>query len=252
MVAGVLAAATVVSGCGSQENPAAATLSTDTPQASTNAMKSVEPPDPQLVSDPVVAAVKAGVVKIDGTSPNCSLGGSGVVVAPDRVMATADMLAGGTTFTVEAAGQERKAQVVSFDPGRDLAILAVPNLPAPALSFATDRAADGSDAVLLGYPEDEDGIRAIPARVREVIELNGPDIYREHTVSREVYTIRGSVPHGLAGGPLINTSGEVIGIAFGAAIDDADTGFVLTASEIGERLSDIGNTAPVATGREVC
>ena len=44
---------------------------------------------------------------------------------------------------------------------------------------------------------------ANPARIREVIELNGPDIYRTTTVTREVYTIRGEVGQGDSGGPLI-------------------------------------------------
>ena len=56
----------------------------------------------------------------------------------------------------------------------------------------------------------------------------------------------------MSGGPLINLGGEVLGLAFGAAIDDSDTGFVLTAREIASQLADLSNTVPVATGDELC
>ncbi len=91
-------------------------------------------------------------------------------------------------------------------------------------------------------------VAATPARVRETIELNGPDIYRTTTVTREVYTIRGTVRQGNSGGPMINRGGEVLGVVFGAAVDDADTGFVLTSEEVGQQLAKVGNTARVPTG----
>jgi S1-C subfamily serine protease len=239
-----------VSGCGHHEESREAAASAVTP-SDRQPVASVEAPDPQLVDAPAVATAKASVVKIAGKSPNCVLGGSGFVVAPNRVMATADMLAGGETFTVEVNGQTLEAHVVSYDPHRDLAILDVPNLPAAPLSFAAEAAVDGGDAILLGYP-DYRGPAAIPARIREVVQLNGPDIYHTTTVSREVYMIRGAPLHGLSGGPLINPGGEVLGVAFGAAIDEPDTGFALTAKEIAPQLADLTNTVPVATGLELC
>ena len=35
---------------------------------------------------------------------------------------------------------------------------------------------------------------------------------------------------------------------FGAAVDDADTGFVLTANEVARQMAKVGNTARVPTG----
>jgi hypothetical protein len=40
----------------------------------------------------------------------------------------------------------------------------------------------------------------------------------------------------------------VLGVVFGAAVDDADTGFVLTAEEVSRQLSKLGNSERVATG----
>jgi S1-C subfamily serine protease len=175
------------------------------------------------------------------------LEGTGFVVAPNRVMSNAHVVAGSDSVTVEVDGQTYDAGVVSYDPEADISILDVPNLPSVPLSFAEGSAPTGTDAVVMGYPGGGDFV-ATPARVREIIELNGPDIYRTATVTREVYTIRGTVRQGNSGGPMIDRTGKVLGVVFGAAVDDADTGFVLTAKEVSRQLAKIGDTERVATG----
>ncbi len=92
---------------------------------------------------------------------------------------------------------------------------------------------------MLGYPGGGD-FTATPARIRETIQLNGPDIYHTTTVTREVYTIRGAVHQGNSGGPLIGKDGRVLGVVFGAAVDDPDTGFVLTAKEVDRQMQRAG------------
>jgi hypothetical protein len=108
--------------------------------------------------------------------------------------------------------------------------------------FAEGVADSGTDALLLGYPGGGDFV-ATPVRIREVGELNGPDIYRTTTVTRVMNTIRGAVRQGDSGGPIIDLDGRV---AFGAAVDDPDTGFALTAREVAPQLAKVGNTLPVA------
>jgi S1-C subfamily serine protease len=209
----------------------------------------VDAPDPALVNSPAVAATRASVLKIHGVAPRCQkfLEGSGFVVAPNAVMSAAHNVAGAATVTVEAGGRPYDASVVSYDPREDIAILDVPGLPSPPLRFDTQEAQPGSDAVFLGYPEGGD-FAASPARIREVIELSGPDIYNSTMVSREVYTVRGAVRHGNSGGPLIGRDGGVLGVVFGAAVDDADVGFALTSSEVSEQMAKVTNGAAVATG----
>ena len=111
--------------------------------------------------------------------------------------------------------------------------------------FAEGVADSGTDALLLGYPGGGDFV-ATPVRIREVGELNGPDIYRTTTVTRVMNTIRGAVRQGDSGGPIIVLDGKALGVAFGAAVDDPDTGFALTAREVAPQLAKVGNTVPVA------
>ena len=49
-------------------------------------------------------------------------------------------------------------------------------------------------------------LRSHTRRVRDD-QLNGPDIYRSATVTREVYTVKGTVRQGNSGGPLVNRGG---------------------------------------------
>ena len=213
-------------------------------------VQNVDPPDASLADSLVVGNARPGVVKIRGVAPACQkvLEGTGFVIAPNRVMSNAHVVAGSDTVTVEAYdGKKYDATVVSYDPNEDISILDVPNLPLQPLVFADQPAKAGTDAVVLGFPGGGD-FAATPARVREIIELSGPDIYKTSTVNREVYTIRGLVRQGNSGGPMINRAGQVIGVVFGAAVDDNDTGFVLTTKEVSAQLAKIGNSAKVATG----
>ncbi len=210
----------------------------------------VASPDPALATNPAVTADAPSVVKVRSLAPSCQkvLEGSGFVIAPDRVMTNAHVVAGSNSVQVYASGNPLDATVVSYNPSVDIAILAVPHLPPPPLPFAQTQAKTGAGVVVLGYPGGGN-FTATPARIREVIKLTGPDIYRDPTpVTRDVYTIRADVEQGNSGGPLIDLDGHVLGVVFGAAVDDPDTGFVLTVDEVAGQLSRIGDTQPVGTG----
>jgi S1-C subfamily serine protease len=210
----------------------------------------VASPDPALANNPAVLAAQPSVVKVRSLAPSCQkvLEGSGFVISPDRVMTNAHVVAGSNNVQVYASGNPFDATVVSYDPSVDIAILSVPNLPPPPLAFAQAEAKSGASVVVLGYPGGGN-FTATPARIREAIKLSGPDIYRDPApVTRDVYTIRANVEQGNSGGPLIDLDGHVLGVVFGAAVDDADTGFVLTADEVAGQLARIGDTQPVATG----
>jgi S1-C subfamily serine protease len=209
----------------------------------------VAAPDAALANSQVVMNTEPSVVKIRAIAPSCQkvLEGSGFVLSPDRVMTNAHVVAGANSVTVEASGNPYDATVVSYDPTVDIAILSVPNLPAGPLAFTNSPVTSGTEAIVMGYPGGG-GFVATPARIRELIELSGPDIYRSATINREVYTVRAGVEQGNSGGPLIDLNGQVLGVVFGAAVDDNDTGFVLTAKEVSDQLAHIGDTAPVPTG----
>lgn len=203
----------------------------------------VGPPDSALADSPVVGEVRDKVLKVRGRAPSCrrALEGTGFVVAPQRVMTNAHVVAGTTSTSVEVAsrsGRTRQldADVISYDPEIDVAVLDVPDLEVDPLQFSPDPARVGDDTIILGYPLDGP-YTVTPGKVRERIRLRGPDIYDQGSVTRDVYTVRAVVRSGNSGGPMIAPDGRVLGVVFGAALDDSETGFVLTADQVGQALN---------------
>ncbi len=207
-------------------------------------VRQVPAPDPALLRTRAVTTVRPSVVKITGLAASCArrVEGSGFVYARDRIMTNAHVVAGIDQPSVQVAGERREATVVLYDPDRDVAVLHVPDLGLQPLSFAPRPVDTGADAIVLGYPEDGPFF-AGAARIRDRMEIRGPDIYNDRTVTREVYSIYGDVRSGNSGGPLIAPNGSVLGVIFAAAVDQQYTGFALTAAEV----ADDARTAAAAT-----
>jgi S1-C subfamily serine protease len=218
---------------------------------STTPITAVETPDPALLNSPVVRQARASVLKIRGRARSCSraLEGTAFVIAPQRMITNAHVVAGTDRVQVETPdGGALEATVVSYDPETDVAILKVPGLRAPVLPLAPTPAVTGLSGLVLGYPQDGP-YTASAARVRDRIHLRGPDIYNASTVVRNVYTVRAVVRSGNSGGPLIDGSGQVLGLVFGAAVDNDQTGFVLAGDEIADDVAAAPNrNTEVSTG----
>ncbi|KHD72796.1 peptidase S1 [Actinoplanes utahensis] len=213
--------------------------------------REVAAPDPALAGSRVVKESKSSVLKILGSAPSCSrrIEGTGFVYARERVMTNAHVVAGTEEVVVESGGREVTAQVVVYDPKRDLAVLYVPGLKAPVMPFAAKEAGTGASAIVLGYPQDGP-YNAQSARIREVSDIPGPDIYKSGDVTREIYTIKSLVRSGNSGGPLIAPNGDVLGVIFAAAADDRNVGFALTAQEAAPvAKAGLTNNERVRTGK---
>ncbi len=210
----------------------------------------VEPPDPAEVGD-VAARVGGSTVKVTGPTDGCDTvqEGSGFVVAPERVVTNAHVVAGVPDPVVRVLGQGEplEATVVLFDPDRDLAVLAVPGLAAAPLPRGADLGPGGAAAVL-GYPLDGP-YTSSPARVRQVLDAAGEDIYGEEGVTREIYSLYATVRQGNSGGPVVDPQGRLVGVVFAASLDDPSTGYALTLAESAPVLDQApGLTSRVSTG----
>ncbi|MEU6007293.1 MarP family serine protease [Streptomyces sp. NPDC047453] len=214
----------------------------------------VQPPDPALANSAVALRAKQSVVKVMGTARSCGkvLEGSGFVFGNRRVMTNAHVVGGVDEPTVQIGGEGRKydAKVVLYDWHRDIAVLDVPDLKAPALRFTGTDARSGDGAIVAGFPENGSyDVRA--ARVRGRITASGPDIYHRGTVRRDVYSLYTTVRQGNSGGPLLTTDGRVYGVVFAKSLDDADTGYALTIGEIQQDIAQ-GRTANQQVGSDDC
>jgi S1-C subfamily serine protease len=193
----------------------------------------VAAPDPSAVA-PASKAASGSIVKISGDAPSCSraIEGSGFVYSPHRVITNAHVVAGvrNPKVTVPDGGGVLAAQVVLYDPNRDIAVLYVAGLNRRPLPLAGP-AGSGATAVVAGYPENGP-FTAVPARIAARTNVSGPNIYQTKTVNRQVYTVRGKVRPGNSGGPLLNPNGDVLGVVFAASVDQSDVGYALTNAEI--------------------
>lgn len=212
----------------------------------------VPSPDPTAMSAAVQARVRKSVVKITGEAPACQRGqeGSGVVVAPGRVVTNAHVVAAVKNPKVQLADGAARydATVVLFDPVVDLAVLSVPTLKAPAIPLGKDLDRS-ADAVVAGYPLNGPYV-VVPARIRSTLNAVGEDIYGRAGAERQVYSLYATVRQGNSGGPLLAVDGSLSGIVFAQSLDDRDTGYALTLAEIRPLLTKgVAATQPVSTGR---
>lgn len=215
-------------------------------------VREVAPPDPELAVSSAVVNAQPSVLKVHGSAPQCErqIEGSSFVYAEGLVATNAHVVAGTDAVRVESDGRLLDAEVVVFEPEKDLAVLSVPGLDAPVLAMTDEVGASGDDAIVVGYPG---GGPYTPtaARVREARTVSGPDIYDSGTVTREVYQLYAHIIGGNSGGPLLNGDGEVFGVIFAAAVDDPQTGYALTMAETAPVL-DAGERASGEVDTGVC
>lgn len=198
-----------------------------------------------------VQRAAASIVRIEADATRCGRqqSGSGWVVAPQRIVTNAHVVAGSTDVNVRVrgAGPSLGARVVAFNPDLDLAVLDVPRLTAPALSRAASLSSSDS-AVVAGFPLGGP-YRAEAARVRGTIQASGDDIYGQSGVTRQVYALYATARPGNSGGPLLTTDGRVAGTIFARSLVDTETAYALTDRATGSMLDRASSyTSPVNTG----
>ena len=134
--------------------------------------------------------------------------GTGFVVATGRVVTNAHVAQGCAEVRVRAAGgRELPATVAASDPERDLALLAVQGDPGPALAFrAGPELRRGEEVVTYGFPLAGLLSSGPTLTTGEVSALAGlRDNPRQFQISAPVQP-------GNSGGPLLDRSGNVVGI----------------------------------------
>lgn len=206
---------------------------------------------PIAIDDPELQQAAASVARISGVAYSCGTGatGSGFVVAKDRLVTNAHVVAGVDTPIVELPGrQAREGRIVYFDPIDDIAVVAVDGLDATALAVAAVLP-PGTAAAVQGYPHGGP-FQSVPATVLSVGTVPVPDVYDETAAPREIYSLQADVRPGNSGGPLLTDDGEVAGIVFARGIDSDSRGYAMTTTELAPVLDAIsGMDGAVSSGR---
>jgi S1-C subfamily serine protease len=204
----------------------------------------VGPPDPSVLRAAGVRRAAPSVVRVLGTACGLGVSGSGWVVSPGLVVTNAHVVAGERDTTIDSVNAPPlPAQAVAFDSKNDVAVLRVSGgLNAPPLTQAEPR--EGQSAAIMGFPENQP-LTVRPARLGRTVTVLSEDAYGHGPVTRRITSFRGLVRPGNSGGPLVDSSGRVVGTVFASRIHGS-VGYAVPTDLVDDALADADR--PVSTG----
>ena len=149
----------------------------------------------------IIGVVKPSVVALDSHRGNAS----GFLVTDAFVVTNAHAVESVFRFKVRLhSGEEVIGYVAGIDEANDIAIIRIPKVSAPALSFGNaDAVKQGDPVYAFGFP----------------FGLSGETSFAEGVLSRRItyketpyLEISNAIHPGNSGGPLVNAQGQVVGI----------------------------------------
>ena len=192
------------------------------------------------LSEATAERVSLSTVKVEGPACGRIQEGSGFFVADDLVVTNAHVVAGQDETLVElSGGDELEAEVVAFDPQRDLAVLRTEDADRAPLPLRV-AAVDDTGGVF-GHPGGGP-LEISPFRVSDQITAVGNDIYDRDRTRREVLVLAAELAPGDSGSALVDPAGQVVGVAFAVAPDKPGVSYALALEELEAVLAtDLGS-----------
>jgi S1-C subfamily serine protease len=191
------------------------------------------------ISQAVVDSVVGSTVLVETSACGRIQNGSGSVIdsaVGPVVVTNAHVVAGADEVTVQPSGGggPAGATIVAFDPARDLAVLAAPELDRPPL--AVGASVEGTVGAVFGHPGGGP-LELSPFAIGGEVVATGRDIYGGARTEREVLFLSSQLRPGDSGGALIDAAGTVVGVAFAIAPDDPNVAYALTTDELAAILA---------------
>jgi putative serine protease PepD len=176
--------------------------------------------------------------------------GTGVIISSDgQIVTNNHVVEGSKTVRVRLAGETdaRVADVLATDPGNDLGLIKLRNASGlTAATFADETSLAVGDAVVaIGYALDLDGAPSVTSGV--ISALNRTMITDNGALNALIQTDT-PISSGNSGGPLINMSGQVVGINTAVARGDSSTaanniGFAISVGEVKRVIGELRQRA---------
>ena len=203
---------------------------------------------PPLVNTPGIRQASSVTSKVIAFGCGGADAGSSWPMASHYLVTNAHVVAGSNRVEVDTPdGATHSAKVVVFDPNTDVAVLFAPDVDLPALSTLTSDPSRGTSGAVIGYPGGESE-QVVPAAVSGTELARGYNIYGDTEVTRDIEVLAAHVIPGNSGGPMVDSSGTVVGLVFAASTTDPNQGYALTLPQIMPDLQAAhGQTAAVST-----
>lgn len=214
---------------------------------------------PALADTQDIAAASRSVVRValvatKGDGAYFVGHGSGVVVAPNKVLTNAhvvELVREEPNIVIGVIPPEGKrsygARIIAFSPGNDLALLEITGGTLPVATFFATATQDGQGVFAIGYPGNVD--RAQGMVLSDIIQPMTP-VKTQGNIStgrssKQYDTVLHTAPMaaGNSGGALVDSCGRVLGInSFGSLSDgnDAEYGFAVSNREVSSFLRQAG------------
>ncbi|HZV18652.1 MAG TPA: trypsin-like peptidase domain-containing protein [Sphingobium sp.] len=220
--------------------------------------------DTQDVAAASRSVVRVALVATDGDNAYFVGHGSGLVIAPDRVLTNAhvvELVRSEPNIVIGVIPSEGTksygGKIIAYSPGNDLALLAVEGGKLPVATFLAGAPNDGDHVTAIGYPGAVDRAQGMNLEdiIRPMSAVRTSGTVSAGRASKQFDTILHTAPlaAGNSGGPLIDDCGRVVGLnSFGSLSDgsDAEYGFAVSNREIASFLRQAG--VQVQRSSEAC
>ncbi|HEX7821358.1 MAG TPA: trypsin-like peptidase domain-containing protein [Sphingobium sp.] len=210
--------------------------------------------DSQDIAAAARSVVRVALIATKGDGAYFVGHGSGIVVAPNKVLTNAhvvELVRDEPNIVIGVVPPEGKrsygAKIIAFSPGNDLALLEITGGTLPSATFFASATQDGQGVVAIGYPGNVD--RAQGMVLADIIQPMTP-VKTQGTIStgrssKQYDTVLHTAPMaaGNSGGPLVDACGRVLGVnSFGSISDgnDAEYGFAVSNREVSSFLRQAG------------
>ena len=188
--------------------------------------KPEEVPAPGISSEAIEDLLSSAFV-VEGLACQRKAIGSGFAVEAG-ILTNAHVVAGTDELhVVDKNGDQFLAKIVAFDPQTDLALLHVDGLYAPALPIALPEKGAYGVALVGGDGQ----VKAIPANIDRVVDINIADIYGEGEYRRKGMQLEADISPGDSGGAIIDSSGSVVGLVFSRSNNTDGVSYAVSSEE---------------------
>lgn len=179
------------------------------------------------------AAVSSGVAEVDAVTCDGKSGGTGFLVGRTRLMTAAHVINGASSLSVRTENGTVKATVEGVDKTVDLAILKLAKpLSGHVFAISARPAGDGTRVATIGYP-----VGGHKSLTEGTISGSGRKIRTESGTLTDMVKTDITVNAGDSGGPVLDLTGHVIGLADAVRGYSADVGYAVPAAALAARLA---------------